>query len=156
VKPPAAGSISYWTSQIFNVANGSNTLQLNRVGNLIRNHILVFRDANGSRATADSGGTTPSVLEFQWDGSQRYILNVDTLRELAYELNGFDADAGVVPLQYTYDDDGIPLAESGNDWMQTTGATKLALRFTTTAAGTLEVITNDIVAVSPDIYSGAL
>ena len=152
VKPPAAGSISYWTSQTFNVANGSNTLQLNRVGNLIRNHILVFRDANGSRSVADSGGTTPATLEFQWDGTQRYILNVDTLREIAYELQGYDADAGVIPLQYTIDNDGIPMNEYGNDWMQTTGATKLALRFSTTAAGTLEVITNDVVAVSPDIF----
>lgn len=153
VKPPAAGSISYWTSQSFNVAAGSNTLLLARTGNLIRNQILVFRDAGGSRANADSTGVTPpTTLEYQWDGQQRYILNVDSLRELAYDLNGFDADAGTIPLQNTTEL-GIPINEDGLEWMQTTGATKLGLRFTSSAAGTLEVITNDIVAVSPDIFS---
>ncbi len=155
-KPPASGSISYWTSQSFQVAAGSNTLLLTRVGNLIRNQILVFRDAGGSRANADSTGVTPTVLEYQWDGSQRYILNVDTLRELAYEYIGYDADAGVIPLQNTLDNDGIPINESGNEWMQTLGSTKLGLRFASAAAGTLQVITNDIVAVSADIFSNAV
>src|SRR6266567_4455360 len=143
-KPPASGSISYWTSQSFQVAAGSNTLLLTRVGNLIRNQILVFRDAGGSRANADSTGVTPTVLEYQWDGSQRYILNVDTLRELAYEYIGYDADAGVIPLQNTLDNDGIPINESGNEWMQTLGSTKLGLRFASAAAGTLQVITTTL------------
>jgi len=144
-EPPAPGTIGYWTSQTFNVVNGNNNIVLTRVGNFIRNQILVFRDSSGIRSTADSGGTTPTTITYNWDAGQRYIVNVQTLRQLAFELNGFDVPAGVVPLQNTTDPDGIPVNESGYEWMPTVGASKLSLVFNSTAAGTLEVITNDIV-----------
>lgn len=145
VSPPAPGTIGYWTSQIFPVNVGQNTWQLTRVGNFIRNQILVFRDASGIRSNADSTGVTPTTIQYIWDAGNRYIVNVQTLRQLAYELNGFDAPAGVVPMQNTLDPDGIPLNEGGFEYMPTAGASKLVLQFTSTAAGSLEVITNDIV-----------
>ncbi len=144
-EPPQPGTIGYWTSQTFPVNNGNNNIILTRVGNFIRNQILVFRDASGVRSTADSSGVTPVTITYNWDAGQRYIVNVQTLREIAFDLNGFDAPAGVVPLQNTSDPDGLPVNESGYEWMPTVGATKLSLVFTSTAAGTLEVITNDIV-----------
>jgi hypothetical protein len=144
-EPPAPGTVGYWTSQSFPVVVGTNNIILTRVGNFIRNQILVFRDATGIRSNADSTGVTPTVLEYDWDAGQRYILNVASLRQLAFELNGFDAPAGVVPLQNTTDPDGIPVNESGYEWLPTVGATKLQLRFTSAAAGTLQVITNDVV-----------
>lgn len=150
-QPPAPGTVQYWTAQTFPVTVGSNTLILSRVGNIIRNHILVFRDAAGVRATADSTGVTPTVLEFDWDAGQRYIMNTATLRQWAMELNGFDNPAGVIPLQNTSDPNGIAIAEYGDGWMPTVGATKLQLRFTAAAAGTVQVITNDIVP-GGDIY----
>lgn len=143
--PPGEGTISYWTSKVYPVTSGLNTLQLTRVGNFIRTHILVFRDANGVRSVADSGGTTPTTLTFQWDNQNRFVVNVQTLRQFAYELNGFDCPAGVVPLQYTADPDGIPLSEGGFEYMPTLASSLLNLVFNSTAAGTLEVITNDVV-----------
>ncbi len=152
-QPPAAGTIQYWTSQIFNVVASQNTPIFTRVGNLIRSHILVFRDTSGSRANADSTGVTPSVIQFQWDAGTRFIANVDTLRQLAYEQTGFDAPAGVVPLINISDPNGIMGHEFGDEWMPTVGSTKLQLLFTSSAAGTLQVITNDIVPGSGNIYA---
>lgn len=145
VDPPAKGTVSYWTSQTFPVVNGANTLQLNRVGNVIRNHILVFRDATGSRSTADSGGTTPVSITMKKDASVLFAENVDTLRQRDYEAYGFDVPAGVISLPYTTDPNGVPGHEYGDSYLSTATSTNLQLLFNSTAAGTLEVITNDIV-----------
>lgn len=151
-QPPSPGTVQYWTSQTFPITAGNNTLILTRVGNLIRNQILVFRDATGTRALGETT-VLPTSIEYDWDAGQRYILNTATYRQIAYELNGFDAPQGVVPIQNTTDPNGVALAEYGDEWMPTVGSTKLQLRFTAGAAGSLQVITNDIVPGAADIYS---
>lgn len=151
-QPPSPGTVQYWTSQTFPVTAGSNTLILTRTGNLIRNHILIFRDATGTRALGETT-VMPSLIEFDWDAGQRYILNTATIRQMMYELNGFDAPQGVVAFQNTTDPNGVALAEYGDEWMPTVGSTKLQLRFTAGAAGSCQVITNDIVPGAADIYS---
>lgn len=152
-QPPSAGTVQYWTSQIFNLSSGQNTLQLTRVGNLIRNHILIFRDSNGSRANADSTGVTPSTIEFDWDAGIRYKINTDTQRQLNYLLYGFDVPAGVISFPNMSDPEGLQGFEYGQQWMSTVGSTLLKLQFTNSAAGTLQVLTNDIVPASPQVYS---
>ncbi len=154
-EPPAAGTVGYWTSQSFGVVSGANTPQLTRVGNLIRNHILVFRDANGVRSLADSTGVTPTVLTFNYDDGVKFIANVDTLREIAYEAYGFDMPPGVIALPYTLDPDNLAGQELGEDWLPTVGSTKLQLSFTSSAPGSLQVITNDIVPTSNAIFQAA-
>jgi hypothetical protein len=155
-QPPAAGTVPFWTAQTFNVVNGQNNIQLSRVGNLIRNHIFVFRDANGSRANADSSGVTPTVIEFDWDAGIRYKMNTDTQRQENYELYGFDVPAGVIAFPNTDDPEGLPGHEYGNRWMQTVGSTLLKLQFTSSAAGTLQIITNDIVPASNAVFSAPM
>lgn len=145
VDPPAKGTVQYWTSQTFSVLNGQNTLQLSRVGNVIRNHIFIFRDSNGSRATADSGGTTPSVITFNIDSGIRYNINIDTQRQRNYEAYGFDVPAGVVAFPNTLDPTGLAGHEYGDQYLPTAASTNLKLQFTSTAAGTLQVLTNDFV-----------
>lgn len=143
-EPPVAGTIGYWSSQSFPVVVGTNNIILTRTGNIIRNHILLFRDATGSRSGADTN-VTPAVIEYDWDAAQRYIMNVATARQIAYEELGFDVPAGVVPFLNTADPDGIAGFESGEEYIPTVGATKLQFRFTAANAGTLQVITNDII-----------
>jgi hypothetical protein len=143
--PPGEGTIKYLTSKVFPVTAGLNTLQLTRVGNFIRAHHLIFRDATGIRSNADSTGVTPPSLTFQWDNQNRFVVNVQTLRQWAYEMFGFDCPAGVVTLPYTSDPDGIPVSEGGFEYMPTLASSLLNLVFTSSAAGTLEVITEDIV-----------
>lgn len=143
--PPAQGTIKYLTSKVFPVTVGLNTLQLTRVGNFIRAHHLIFRDASGIRSNADSTSVTPATLTFQWDNQNRFVVNVQTLRQWAYEMFGFDVPAGVVTLPYTADPDGIPVSEGGFEYMPTIASTLINLVFTSSAAGTLEVVTEDIV-----------
>jgi len=152
-QPPSAGTVQYWTSQIFNLSSGQNTLQLTRVGNLIRNHIFIFRDSGGSRANADSTSVTPSNIEFDWDAGIRYKINTDTQRELNYLLYGFDVPAGVISFPNMSDPEGLQGFEYGQQWMSTVGSTLLKLQFTNSAAGTLQVLTNDIVPASPQVYA---
>lgn len=154
-QPPAAGTAQYWMSQTANVLEGDNTIQIKRTGNIIRNHYLIFRDSSGSRSSADSTGVTPTTIQFNYDAGIKYRARVDTLRQLDYEYYNFDVPAGVIALPYTTDPDGIPGHEYGDEYLATTGSTLLELQFTSSAAGTLQIITNDIVAVSPDMYSAA-
>lgn len=156
VAPPAVGTVQYWTAQTSSgLANGANTIQLTRVGNLIRNHFLVFRNTNGTRATAETGGDVPALLEFDWDVGQRYVANIATYRFWqAYISYGMDDPLGVVVLPNTLDPDKFALSEFGDEWLGTVGATKFTLRFsTTTGSGSITILTNDIVPASAQIYA---
>lgn len=154
IDPPAKGTVAYWTSQTFSVVNGQNTLQLNRVGNTIRNHILVFRDAGGSRANADSTGVTPTSFQFKKDAGILLQMNTDSQRQRNYEAYGFDVPAGVIALPYTLDPDGIAGHEFGDSYLPTATSTNLQLIFNSSAAGTCQVITNDVV-ISGSLYPAA-
>lgn len=151
IDPPAKGTVQYWTSQFFQVQAGQNNFQLTRVGNLIRNHILVFRDANGSRAAADSTGVTPTSIMFYIDASIRYNVLAATQRQLNYEAYQFDMPSGVIAFPYTLDPTGIAGHEYGDSYLPTAASTTLKLQFTSSAPGSLEVITNDIVPAG-DLY----
>lgn len=152
--PPAVGTLQYWSAQTQSgLANGGNTIQLARVGNYIRNHIFVFRNTNGTRASAE-GADVPATFQMDWDSGTRYIANVATLRYLlAYASYGFDLPNGCVMLPNTLDPDKIALSEFGQEWMSTVGATKLTLRFTNTAGGgSLTILTNDVVPASGQVF----
>lgn len=152
-EPPANGTLQYWSRQTFSALNGAQTIQLARVGNVIRNHILIFRDnANGTRATAETTDMPP-VVQFDWDSLPRYIEFLATSRFKAYQTSGLNAPAGVVFYENTSDPENLNGAERGDYWMTTVGATKLVLRFTPAATVNLTVLTNDFVPTSGEIYS---
>jgi len=159
VSPPAVGTVQYWTAQTASgLSTGANTIQLTRVGNLIRNHILVFRNATTTVGPRGLGEVTdmPSLFEFDWDVGQRYIANTSTLRLLnAYGVMGLGDPNGVICLPNTLDPDKIALSEYGDEWLGTVGATKFTLRFTpggTGSGGSVTVLTNDIVPASGQVY----
>lgn len=154
-EPPARGTIQNWTSQVIQLSSGNNTLQLTRTGNIIRNQILIFRDSNGSRSGAESSGVVPSVIEYDIDAGIRYKVNTDTQRNFLYEYFNMDVPQGCIMFPNFIDHSNLPASEYGAAWLPTTGATKLQLQFTTSAAGTLEVVTNDIIPGSGAIYSAA-
>lgn len=158
VSPPAVGTVQYWTQQTASgLANGSNTIQLSRVGNLIRNHILVFRDGttNPARQSAEANWLPP-VFEMDWDSGQRYVGNLSTLRYInGYGVYGLDMPNGVLVLPNTLDPDKIAVSEYGDEWLGSVGATKFTLRFTPAATpnnGSVSIITNDIVPSSSQVY----
>jgi hypothetical protein len=158
--PPAVGSVQYWTNQTASgLANGANTIQLTRVGNLIRNHILVWRSSSTTlnpRAGAELADL-PSLFEFDWDTGQRYVTNTATLRLYnGYASFGIDMPNGVILLPNIFDPDFLPVGNLGDEWLGTVGATKFTLRFSPGASasgGSLSILTNDIVPASGQIYA---
>lgn len=158
VSPPSVGTVQYWTAQTAtNLSASAQTIQLTRVGNLIRTHILVFRDSAGTRATAESTDM-PSLFEFDWDVGQRYIALLSTLRYVfGWAVFGIDSPNGVLLLPNTTDPDKLAISEYGDEWLGTVGATKFTLRYTPTAGThSLTVITNDIVPASAQVYQAPM
>jgi hypothetical protein len=152
-EPPANGTIQYWSRQTFASLSGAQTIQLARVGNVVRNHILIFRDSTtNTRATAETSDMPP-VIQFDWDSQPRYIEFLGTSRFKAYQVSGLNAPAGTVFYENTSDPENLAGAERGDYWMTTVGATKLVLRFTPAATVNLQVLTNDFVPSSGEIYS---
>ena len=162
VSPPSVGTVQYWTAQTASgLANGANTIQLTRVGNLIRNHILVWRNSTTTanpRAAAETADL-PSLFEMDWDVGQRYVANTSTLRLMnGYGVYGFDMPNGVIVLPNTLDPDKLAFSEFGDEWLATVGATKFTLRFSPGASasgGSVSILTNDVVPASPQVYSAA-
>ena len=159
VAPPAVGTVQYWTAQTASgLSTGANTVQLTRVGNLIRNHILVFRNATTSLNPRALSETTdlPSLFEMDWDTGQRYIAQTSTLRYInGYGVAGVDTPNGVIWLPNTLDPDKVAISEYGDEWLGTVGATKFTLRFTpggTGSGGSVTILTNDIVPASAQVY----
>lgn len=155
-QPPALGTVSYWTSETQPVQSGQNTIYFHRTGNIIRNHIFVFRDSSGSRANADSTGVTPSVIEFDWDSFIRFKSNVDTQRQINFRLFGSDVPAGVIVYPNAIGPQELQGHEYGLEWMQTLGSTLLKLQFQSSAAGTIQIITNDIVPASNAVFTAPM
>lgn len=162
IAPPAVGTVQYWTNQTASgLANGANTIQLTRVGNLIRNHILVWRSSSitlNPRAGAELADM-PSLFEFDWDVGQRYIAQTATLRLMnGYGVYGLDMPNGVIVVPNTLDPDKLPIAEYGDEWLGTVGATKLTLRYSpgaSSSGGSVSILTNDIVPASSQVYNAA-
>lgn len=145
VTPPALGTTQNWTAYSHPVTVGQNTIRLPRVGNVIRNLVFVNRDATGART--DSG--LPSELSLLVDGNQwrrnSWTYELQRMYEL-YSYGTGDRPAGVWVLALTDDFDGMPGDELGDYWLQTTGATRLELQGVFSAAGSLHILTNDILA----------
>lgn len=157
--PPSVGSVQYWTNQTASgLANSANTIQLTRVGNLIRNHIFVFRSSSvtlNPRAGAELADM-PSLIEVDWDAAQRYVAQTATLRLLnGYAVYGYDVPNGVIVMPNTLDPDFLPVGNLGDEWLGTVGATKFTLRYSPGASasgGSVSILTNDIVPASNQVY----
>lgn len=143
--PPALGTTQNWSEYVKATTVGLNTIRLPRVGNTIRNLIFVNRDVAGARTSAG----LPVEVTRLMDGNQvtRNTMTYERQRigEL-FNMAGADIPAGVWLACFTDDFDGTPGEEIGDYWLQTSGGTRLEIQGQWTAAGSLTVITNDILA----------
>lgn len=155
IDPPSPGTTQYWSFSTYPVVLGLNRIQMNRVGNILRGHILIFRDATGTRALGETT-VMPPTIELDVDTVQKYIATTTDLRQNSWNMTGIDAPAGVVPIFYGSDDQNLAGAELGEQWLQTTGSTKLQYIFTAGAAGQLTVLTCDFVPGSGNVFYSAL
>jgi hypothetical protein len=151
--PPGIGTTQFWTPQSYLTPSGDYTVQLKRVGNLIRNLILVFRNtSDGLRSTTN----LPDPVQLWIDG--KLVTNEGKLQRRTYmteRLNarGITVPAGVYVFDFTHDFDGLYGGEMRDLWLPTASSTRLEVKGSFGAAGTLRVLTNDVAPVG-NIYIG--
>jgi hypothetical protein len=140
---PEGSSVQYWSSTVYTgLGIGTNTLNLTRVGNNIRGQIFIFRTAAGARADLLDEN---SQIVYDYDGNNRFIVPRTALDFMAYREYGYPTDTGVIPMMNIFDPDGRAGNELGQEYLPTVSGTRLQLRLTLNAAGSCEVLTNDVV-----------
>jgi hypothetical protein len=147
-QPPAHGTTSFWSKKIVNVSAGQQTIRLDRVGNMIRDLLFVYRDAAGVR----NKGNFPGTLDLSWDTRLLKSLTPMVWRgsmSQRFGLTGADdsaagLDTGVYVEDYCHEFDGLAGAELRDGWLPTVQSTRLEVLGNFGAAGTLTVLTNDV------------
>jgi len=126
---------------------GTNSVKSNRVGNLIRETILVVRDSSGVRADL-----TSDPIRLRLDNAQ---LSNEYRDHRDYEMDRFFSDEGFDTTTrptgvYVFPRWHKPGSRTGMSWMPTTEASYLMWELNGgPSAGTLEIITEDLAAVGP-------
>ncbi|MGE3449589.1 MAG: hypothetical protein AB7H92_18635 [Microbacteriaceae bacterium] len=149
--PPGVGSYQRWVKNTFTVNNGANTFRLPNVGNLIRTLILVFRNATPARIDT----TFMDPIQQNIDGLSVLLearaIAIEYVQERYGYVGTIDAaggrDTGVFVFDYSHELDGKPGFETRELYLRTNQATRLEYTGTTSAAGTLDVLTNDVIPV---------
>lgn len=171
VTPPALNTTQFWSTQIFNLNAGVQTVRFTRVGNYIRNLILEFRRTGGTRVNGDADFPDPATLYLD-------VRPMDTVaktlwRNTMYERSGYGGraagaavtgavtalandtanalDSGVFVYDFMHEFDGTFGMEMRDLWLPTLGSTRLELQGTFANAGTLRVLTNDV-AVAGSVW----
>jgi hypothetical protein len=149
VEPPNHGTVSFWSKTIQDVTAGANVIRLTRTGNYIRNLIMIYRDTTQARVQAQ----LPTDLSLWNDTRLVFDMSREVIRGQMHRQFGFVSptaeaingwDNAVLVVAYTDDFDGSAGAELGDRWTATLQSTRMELRGTFGAAGTLTVLTNDV------------
>lgn len=166
VTPPAMNTTQFWTSQQFAVNAGLNSIRLTRVGNYLRELILVHRRASTSRANGETDLLAVDPLTLMLDTRPLDIIEPNNFRHQQFERTGFggtlgattpanDApgglDNGVRVYDFAHEFDGTIGHENRDLWLPTLGSTRLELQGSFANAGTLTVLTNDV-AIAGSVF----
>jgi hypothetical protein len=139
--PPGHGATQFWSVETPNLAAASQQIPIRRVGNLIRNIILVFRTTAGAR----SATVEPDDLTLRWDGRNVRIREPNqTMRGDLRDATNISVPTGVLAYLFTDDQDGTAGFESRHLYLPTVPSTRLEFEGTFGAAGTVEILTNDL------------
>jgi hypothetical protein len=164
VAPPAVNSTQFWSTQVYTVSAGSQTIRLTRVGNYLRNLILVFRRGGTSRANGQADFPDPLTLLI--DARPTEILERNNLANQMFQRSGYGGahgtifpaydspnglDNGVFVRDFTHEFDGSLGTENRDLWQPTLGSTRMELQGQFANAGTLTAITNDV-AVAGSVF----
>lgn len=145
--PPNHGTLQYWVGTKPSILAGNNYSQITRVGNLIRNLVFIAR----TTAPAQSDTVFPNPAILSWDARQLINETQNYRSQVTWErMLGFTRDPGV----FVYAFDHFPGNHVGDDdptgWLPTVQATRLELDGTSAAAGSLEILVNDVAPVQLD------
>lgn len=149
--PPSKDSTQYWSKSVFSyAASGAITSQLKRLGYLYRNMIITQKTTAPARTTTNF----PNPLTIIYEGQQMTIQDRVVWRHMLARLFGYTAavdaagglDTGVFVVPFNRDFSLMPGAELGNGYLPTTSGTRLELQGSIGAAGSQEVLVNDVSA----------
>jgi hypothetical protein len=147
--PPAHGTTSFWSKSSLALAGaGQQTFRQTRVGNQIRNIILVARDATGVRTNAPM----PDPLTLSWDTRVLHERNQLMWKDSMARRTGYTAaldaagglDTGVYVEDFCHEFDGHLGYELRDGWLSTTQSTRLDFTGNWQAAGTIFALVNDV------------
>jgi hypothetical protein len=164
VTPPAVNTTQFWSVQSFNVNAGAQNIRFTRVGNYLRNLIMIYRRTASTRANGHLDFPDPATVYL--DTRPLDIVERNNFLHQMFERTGFggvlnatapalDApgglDAGVFVYDFTNEFDGLLGRENRDLWLPTLGSTRLELQGTFANAGTLTVLTNDV-AIAGNVF----
>lgn len=139
--PPAHGTAQYWSARSQNVLAGNNTVQLTRVGNLIRNLVFISRDATGARVDT----VFPDPIIMNWDARQLINESQFYRRSVMYErLQNSTRDVGVWHYSFAHSIHNRAGDETPNLWLPTVQSSRLEITGNSAVSGSIQVSTNDI------------
>lgn len=141
-RPPLLGTIQYWTEQpSIKIQAGQNRIVYNRVGQMIRTHILVTRNTSGVRV----GSVIGNPIQLDWARVRFRTIDKDVLRDIGFAtVDGTLEDEGVYPFIYSEGEQNYAGANEVNSWLATVNTTSLALNMSNWSEGLLTIITNDV------------
>lgn len=156
--PPAVNTTQFWSEQIINYNGGQQTLRLPRVGNYLRELILVVRRTASTRANGDVD--FPDPLTVYLDTRPIDIVERNNFKNQMYERSGYGRagvaneaaaglDNGVFVYDFAHEFSGLIGQENRDLYLETQDSTRLELQGTFGNAGTLTVLTNDVQASGP-------
>lgn len=145
--PPNYGTVQYWSERVqTGVSEGQNTVQVLRVGNLIRNLIFIARKTNATGTREDA--IWPLTPTLNWDARQ---LNNDMLQyreNVSYEpLESIPTQgrpAGVLAYTFNRTVQGRAGDEKPFLWLPTVEATRLELSGSFEKEGVVNILVNDV------------
>lgn len=158
--PPAMNTTQFWSVQQFPVNAGTQNVKLTRVGNYIRNLIGVYTNASGLRTPVDAN--MPDPLTFYYDTRPVDIIDRQEWIGQITERYGYvtavgptaiapdtpgGRDFSVWPLDFCHEFDGVVGRENRDQWLPTLSSSRLEWGGNFGAAGTLSIMTNDVVTV---------
>jgi hypothetical protein len=141
ITPPAMNTTQFWSSQTYNVNAGQQTIRLTRVGNYLRNVVMVYRRGGTSRVNGHTD--FPDPLTVYLDTRPLDIVERNNFLHQMFERTGFggavgasvpanDAprglDNGVFVYDFMHEFDGSLGQENRDLWMPTLGSTRLEFR----------------------------
>lgn len=148
--PDGIAAQRFISNQFDSVGTGQNTVKLNRVGNLIRTIILVFRDTTGNRTDL-----TTDPIRLRVDNTQLLVENRITRDYLDWKWYQMVTAPGVPTSArptgvYVFPRWQDPGALRGVGWLETSPATFLQWEINGAAAsGSMQQIVEDLALVGP-------
>jgi hypothetical protein len=156
--PPQHGIVNFWTQSVNPAAPVPGTVNhyLARLGNTVRNIILVYRTGAVATGRAAAEALLPTRIQFNLGDTPIFVEAPGYRRNLMLSRYGFNAPQGVFNYDFLTDFDLGAGAEMGDDYLWTSGLVnaQFAISYPAgVATASLTVITGDsLIPPNVNIY----